>query len=146
LLIAKIIAYHITKHLEDSERNPQWNAAQNRIHNLMTEHSITYTELRDYLLELVRHVAAKRKQPQTSKLNAEEIIQYIEIHYADNLYLDHMAEEFNTTPKYFSNYFTKTFGVSFVEHLNKVRIHHAKVLLKNTGSAVADIGERVGYA
>ncbi|MGZ9586744.1 helix-turn-helix transcriptional regulator [Paenibacillus marinisediminis] len=146
LLIAKIIAYHITKHLEDSERNPQWNAAQNRIHNLMTEHSITFFELRDYLLELVRHVTAKRKQPQASKLNAEEIIQYIEIHFANNLYLDHMAEVFNTTPKYFSNYFTKTFGVNFVEHLNKVRIHHAKALLKNTESAVADIGERVGYA
>lgn len=72
-------------------------------------------------------------------------MQYINIHYAENLYLDKIAIVFNTTPKYFSNYFKKAFGINFVEYLNRIRISHAKELLENSGITVNEIGERVGY-
>jgi len=56
-----------------------------------------------------------------------------------------MAEVLGTTPKYFSNYFKKTFGVTFVDYLSKVRLAHARELLRNTTLSIAEVGERVGY-
>ncbi|MDG0794182.1 AraC family transcriptional regulator [Cohnella ginsengisoli] len=50
-----------------------------------------------------------------------------------------------TTPKYFSNYFKKTFGVNYVEYLNKVRLSHARDLLRSTSLSIAEIGEKTGY-
>lgn len=99
----------------------------------------------EYFEKLVEITSNKVQSLNQSKLNKDLLLQYINIHYAENLYLDKMAEEFNTTPKYFSNYFKKAFGINFVEYLNKIRISHAKEMLKNSESPVNEIGERVGY-
>jgi YesN/AraC family two-component response regulator len=80
-----------------------------------------------------------------SKLNKEFIIQFINLHYSEDLYLEKMAEVLGTTPKYFSNYFKKAFGINFIECLNKTRISHAKDYLKNTDIAINEIGQKVGY-
>jgi len=105
-----------------------------------------YKEVWEELVAVVRYVSGKNKQDQRGKLNPEFIAHYIEINYMENLYLDHMAETFKTTPKYFSNYFKKTFGVNFVEYLNKVRLTRAKDFLRNTTLSVSEIGEKIGYA
>jgi YesN/AraC family two-component response regulator len=63
----------------------------------------------------------------------------------ENLYLDHIAEIVETSPKYFSSYFKKTFGVNYVEYLNKVRLSHAKELLKDRSLTIGEIGEKTGY-
>ncbi|HZG87722.1 AraC family transcriptional regulator [Paenibacillus sp.] len=97
------------------------------------------------LAKLAAETAAHGRGEQRSKLNPAFISQYIDLHYMENLYLDHMAEVLETTPKYFSNYFKKTFGVNYVEYLNKVRLQHAKVLLRDTSLSVAEVGEKTGY-
>lgn len=97
------------------------------------------------LLDVVDHLSKQARPEPVSKLNATFIAQYIELHYMDNLYLDHIAEVTETSPKYFSNYFKKTFGVNYVEYLNKVRLTHAREMLKETSLSVAEIGERTGY-
>ncbi|HZG57028.1 AraC family transcriptional regulator [Paenibacillus sp.] len=97
------------------------------------------------LERLASEIASRSSNETRSKLNPSFISQYIDLHYMENLYLDHMAEVLETTPKYFSNYFKKTFGVNYVEYLNKVRLSHAKELLKDSGLTVAEIGERTGY-
>ncbi len=99
----------------------------------------------EYFDKLVENTTKKVHGDDQSKLNKELLLQYINIHYAENLYLDKIAEEFNTTPKYFSNFFKKAFGINFVEYLNKLRISHAKEMLKSTEVNVNEIGERVGY-
>ena len=85
------------------------------------------------------------KTEQKSKLNPTSIATYIELNYMKNLHLDHMAERLETSPKYFSSYFKKTFDINFVEYLNRVRLSHAKELLKKTELSVAEIGEKTGY-
>ncbi|WP_169082985.1 helix-turn-helix transcriptional regulator [Paenibacillus sp. PL91] len=104
-----------------------------------------YDEIHEALIDAVHFIAEKRGSEQKSKLNAAFISQYIELHYMENLYLDHMAEVLDTSPKYFSNYFKKTFGINYVEYLNKVRLSHAREFLKNTDLSVAEIGEKTGY-
>ena len=104
-----------------------------------------HQEIREALMEGLRRVAAMRNYDLKSKLNPAFISQYIELHYMENLYLDHMAEVLDTSSKYFSNYFKKTFGVNYVEYLNKVRLSHAREYLKNTELSIAEIGEKTGF-
>ncbi|MCU6711803.1 helix-turn-helix domain-containing protein [Paenibacillus sp. J5C_2022] len=92
---------------------------------------------------IVKHIGSG--QQEASKLNPTYITQYIELNYMRNLYLDHIAEVTETSPKYFSSYFKKTFGVNYVEYLNKVRLSHARELLQNTNYSVSEVGEKTGY-
>lgn len=101
--------------------------------------------IKEYFQQLVEYTVSKVITENKSKLDKEILLQYINIHYAENLYLDKMADLFQTTPKYFSNFFKKSFGINFVEYLNKVRLSNAKELLKSSDYAVNEIGERVGY-
>lgn len=110
------------------------------------EKAYTHQEVREALTEGLRRISAMRNYDSKSKLNPAFISQYIELHYMENLYLDHMAEVLDTSSKYFSNYFKKTFGVNYVEYLNKVRLSHAREYLKNTDLSIAEIGEKTGFS
>ena len=49
------------------------------------------------------------------------------------------------TPKYFSNYFSNTLFISFVQYLNRYRIEQAAILLQTTSLPVMEVGFEVGY-
>lgn len=102
-------------------------------------------KVRALLLQVLDFVEERVVSDETSKLTPALITQYIATHYMENLYLDHMAETFDTSPKYFSSYFKKTFDINFIEYLNKIRISHAKELLRSTELTIAEIGEQTGY-
>lgn len=104
-----------------------------------------YLDIECALIEAAKHIAKHSKQEDTNRLNPNFISQYIELHYMENLYLDHIAEIVETSPKYFSSYFKKTFGINYVEYLNKVRLSHAKELLKDSSLSISEIGEKTGY-
>ena len=104
-----------------------------------------YTEMKQALIKVAAFLAKQCKSEPTNKLNPAFIAQYIELHYMENLYLDYIAEVFHTSPKYFSSYFKKTFDINYVDYLNKVRLAHARELLKHTSYSVTEIGEKTGY-
>ncbi|GGF85978.1 helix-turn-helix domain-containing protein [Paenibacillus aceti] len=104
-----------------------------------------YLEIENALIEAAKYIAKHSKSEDTNRLNPSFISQYIELHYMENLYLDHIAEVVETSPKYFSSYFKKTFGVNYVEYLNKVRLSHARELLKDSSLTIGEIGEKTGY-
>ncbi|WP_062110136.1 helix-turn-helix transcriptional regulator [Bacillus niameyensis] len=102
-------------------------------------------EMTKSFMQIIKFISQKTRQTQASKLDRTFIAQYIELHYMDNLYLEHMASITDTSSKYFSKFFKKTFGVNFIEYLHQTRIHHAKEYLKTENSTIAEIGEKVGY-
>jgi AraC-like DNA-binding protein len=110
------------------------------------ENSNNYEDLRSFFKKIIKQLTDKLAIKNNSKLNKEFIIQFINLHYSEDLYLERMAEVLGTSPKYFSNYFKKAFGINFVECLNKTRISHAKEYLKNSDIAITEIGQKVGYA
>lgn len=105
-----------------------------------------YRDVQRFLGTLIDRVTANVRDKRQSKLNREFILEYINLHYAEDVYLESMAQMTETSPKYFSNFFKKAIGTNFIEYLNKVRIQHAKELLKNTDILVSDIGEKVGFS
>lgn len=104
-----------------------------------------YIDMENALIEVAKYLAKHSKSEESNKLNPGFISQYIELHYMENLYLDDISEVVETSSKYFSSYFKKTFGINYVEYLNKVRLSHAKELLKDTLLSIGEIGEKTGY-
>lgn len=102
-------------------------------------------QLEESFMKIVRFISQKVITDKESKLNRTFIAQYIELHYMEGLYLEHMAIITETSPKYFSKYFKKTFEVNFIEYLNRVRINRAKEFLKNSNDTVSEVGEKVGF-
>ncbi|WP_106769285.1 helix-turn-helix domain-containing protein [Paenibacillus faecalis] len=71
--------------------------------------------------------------------------QYIDRNYQHNITLEIISEHFHLSPNYLSNLFKRETGNTFVEYLTKVRIDHAKQLLKDTDKKMFEIGRAVGY-
>ncbi|MFC3767611.1 helix-turn-helix domain-containing protein [Paenibacillus sp. GCM10012303] len=143
--VAKTMFYRMLKLMETGEAETSEIIALEADFNRKLQYSYRQEDIQKALIGAVKFIASKANHGPKSKLDAASVAQYIEQHYSENLHLDHMAEKLETTPKYFSNYFKKTFGINFVEYVNKVRLSHAKEMLKHTDLPVADIGEKTGY-
>jgi AraC-like DNA-binding protein len=144
--IATTILYELLKHgdLNDSEAKRIFTL-EKAFHQQL-DSPAGPDDIRNALIGIVHMIAADSSKPDPKrKLDPAFIAHYIESHYMDNLHLDHMAEKLQTTPKYFSNYFKKTFGINFVEYLNKVRLLQAKEMMKRPELSITEIGEKSGY-
>lgn len=144
--IAKSLFYAMARHAAPAaNRNDQLYLLESEF--LRSSETVATPEKLEQLLhEAAQHIVQHSETAEpASKLNKAYISQYIELNYMRNLYLDQLAEVTGTSPKYFSSYFKKTFGVNYVEYLNKVRLSHARELLKHSSYSVSEIGEKTGY-
>jgi len=92
------------------------------------------------------HLTVSMFDTKKTTLNRTAVIKYINNFYAEDLYLEKIATEFGTTPKYFSNYFKKEFMIGFNEYLTQVRISHAKQILSETELSLSAVSNKVGYS
>lgn len=112
---------------------------------IQQEYVSDYEEVEALLIEAISHLGKFTSKTVEVKLNPAFITQYIDLHYMENMYLEDISAVMETTPKYFSNYFKKTFGVNYVEYLNKVRLSHARRMLKESTLSIGEIGSKTGY-
>jgi AraC-like DNA-binding protein len=77
-------------------------------------------------------------------LRIQEILAYIEAHYAEPLTLETVSAEFGLSREYFSRLFHKSVGITFLQHLNRVRIAHLYDDLVHTDEGVMNLCERHG--
>ncbi|WP_127584170.1 helix-turn-helix transcriptional regulator [Paenibacillus koleovorans] len=113
--------------------------------NRSLEDAFHYGAMREGLVKAIRTIWDKIRLDHRGRLSPSDIARFIDTHYMEPLHLEQMAELMETSPKYFSTYFKKQFGVNFVEYLNRVRLKHAKELLRATDLTVAEIGEKTGF-
>ncbi|GMK39150.1 hypothetical protein PCCS19_22040 [Paenibacillus sp. CCS19] len=63
----------------------------------------------------------------------------------DRASLHYVADKVFITPAYLSTLFKSKMGITFIEHLTRIRISNAKKLLKQTHLKNYEVAERVGY-
>lgn len=143
--ILQSINLNLKKHLNltDTKQETMYNLELD-LFNALRE-GTNFKEVEKTFMKIFSFISKELVSENESKLNQTFIAQYIELHYMESLYLEHMAEVTNTTPKYFSKYFKKTFGINFVEYLNRVRINHAKDFLKNEHYTISEVAEKIGF-
>ncbi len=75
----------------------------------------------------------------------QNIIQFIDEHYTEELYLPYLASHYHFSPSYFSTLFKKHTGTTLTKYITIKRIALAKQLLSESDLSIQDIVERVGY-
>ncbi len=74
-----------------------------------------------------------------------EILSYIRDHYKNDIAVTQIAKELGLHPQYFSSYFHKQFGTSFVEYLSNYRINSSLYDLVYTDNSILNIALNNGF-
>lgn len=74
----------------------------------------------------------------------EQVFQYVEQHYRDDLELQDAADELGLNKEYFCRFFKKNTGMSFMQYVSHVRLNHVYQDLLYTEGSIQEILERNG--
>lgn len=74
-----------------------------------------------------------------------EVIEYVHLHYMEQINLKQIADKFFVNAVYLGRAFRKATGVNFKQYLNHIRIAEAKKLLLRTNKRIYEIANEVGY-
>lgn len=105
------------------------------------------TELKSYISEIFTDIAQymARRYNQKNARVINRIREIIEERYHENISVAKISEEVYLSPNYISMIFKQEMNETISEYLTKIRMEHAKNLLKSTDLRVLEIAEKVGY-
>jgi two-component system, response regulator YesN len=72
-------------------------------------------------------------------------LHYINSHYTEKITLEEAAEHAGLSPAYFSKIFKEEMNCSFTHYINRIRVDHAKTLLRTTPCTLVEIAGLVGF-
>jgi AraC-type DNA-binding domain-containing proteins len=73
------------------------------------------------------------------------IIKYVKVHYRECISLDTISAQAGLSPEYFSRFFKKYMGMTFLKYLNSIRLEHFYIDLINTDYSIMELVERNGF-
>lgn len=75
----------------------------------------------------------------------EQICDYVEHHYKEEITLQDVADEFGLSREYFCRFFKQNMGISFIRYVNQVRINHIYQEILHTENSIQEIMESHGF-
>ncbi|MFD2332785.1 helix-turn-helix domain-containing protein [Cohnella sp. GCM10020058] len=106
----------------------------------------TAAELERQLLDLVKEAAEAVKAKKEEKDAVTDfVIDYVNAHLSEAIYLDTLADKLKMSSSYLSTYFKGKTGVNIVDYINETRIARAKELLCDNRAKINDVAKTVGY-
>ena len=72
-------------------------------------------------------------------------LRFMAENYSAHLELNQVAEYVGLSPSYFSTLFREVVGVTFREHLSRIRVEESKYLLLSRKYSLADIAVSMGF-
>lgn len=111
------------------------------------EKTVYIDEFMDVFQEMIEKIRYMMGTSGSSKDDyLEQILEYIQKHYKEELDLQSVANAFNFSYSYLSVYFNTHMGEGFNEYLNRIRIKKACELLTNHTYSIAQVSDLVGYS
>jgi two-component system response regulator YesN len=92
--------------------------------------------------EIVRRLSEKRHN---MTMYAQQAMNFIDRHYAENITLEIIAEKLHISPVYLCVVFKNETGLNYSKYLTHVRVERAKLLLKKHEMNLSQISNAVGY-
>jgi AraC-like DNA-binding protein len=83
---------------------------------------------------------------QTGISRLKPLLEYIDLHHAEELTLDDAADFMGVTREYFCRLFKKNMGISLTRYVNSVRIAHICQDMKYSDLTIAELAEKHGFA
>ena len=78
-------------------------------------------------------------------LRLRPVIEYIEEHYREKIYIEKLSDMITVSPDYFTKMFRDTIGKTPVEYINGFRVNEAMRCLTETEKSMAEIAEEIGF-
>lgn len=97
-----------------------------------------------YLIDYLKNKTSVSEPAEiTNRLRA--VTEYIEQHYQEKIELSTIAQYAGVSEKYFGIFFKRNTKMNFSDYLTRVRLAHAKELLKDTQLYIKEISAKVGF-
>ena len=84
-------------------------------------------------------------QINSKKFKIEEVIEYINEHYTENIFLDDLAQKYNISSKHLSKKIKQYLGITFKDYLTQLKINKAKELIAETDIPINELFSMVGF-
>ena len=99
------------------------------------------------LLNLVAHCLDNKMIPEMHPdfYRLRPTLDFMHLHYRENLTLTKMAERAGMAPNYFHRWFKQVLGVTPFEYIEGERLNQARHLLASTRLTMKEIADAVGY-
>ena len=101
-------------------------------------------DIKAYILKLTDKITDSMQVSKT-KIDIGEIVTFINENFTDDIYLEQLAQQYNTSTKYLSKRIKQYLNVSFKDYLTQLRIDKAKDLLENSDIKIEDLASSVGF-
>lgn len=75
----------------------------------------------------------------------ETAVKYIKSHFHRNITLEEVANKVYMHPNYFSTLFKRSYGTSFIEYVNALKIAMAVELMESTDLSIQEIASECGF-
>ncbi|NJR61716.1 MAG: helix-turn-helix transcriptional regulator [Cyanobacteria bacterium CRU_2_1] len=103
------------------------------------------------VVHLLRHYSTltqpiASQNSSSTRAQLQQAIDYIHTHLDRDLSLAELASVINISPTYFAGLFKQATGISPHQYVIQQRVERAKVMLKRTDLAIADIALQVGFS
>lgn len=85
------------------------------------------------------------REVKEDNLVLNNVIREIKNNYQNDFTVDDLAKLASLSKHYFQNLFKRTYGITPIDYLNKVRIKHAKFMLKNYNYSCSEISNNIGF-
>jgi two-component system response regulator YesN len=129
----------------DDDKNSSVSRNISSLYNLV-EGCESIKELNSLLEEVAVKVTAKINNfnNKSMKLTLQKAVDYLNMHYNEQITLNKVAENIYVSTYYLSRMFKKELGQNFVDYLNEIRMFKAKELLKEGNYKTYEVAEMVG--
>jgi AraC-like DNA-binding protein/quercetin dioxygenase-like cupin family protein len=74
------------------------------------------------------------------------LFEFVRLNYAERITIEQATQLVHMSPAQFMKVFKKVAGMTFIAHVNRVRITHALRLLRETDLTIAEIAARTGFS
>lgn len=121
---------------------------EDKLKRYLLENHPTLDEVKELMHEVLIEAYSFLQEMRSSKIGhvTGEIINYINTHLAEDLYLDRICEIFSINKSYLCRIFKETTGKTFNTYLTELRINKSKLLLKHENLRINEIAALVGYS
>ncbi len=98
-----------------------------------------------FLLFSQKDVISSVREPRKSMEHIKATIKYIELHYAERITIEQMADVLHLSASHFMRFFKATMGVPFIRYLNDYRLAMASRQLTTSNDSILSIASRCGF-
>ncbi|MDI4646670.1 response regulator [Cohnella hashimotonis] len=120
---------------------------ESHMHVKLMRELLTYADIVHWLRaetdRTLDRIAAAKKTG--SRRTLDDVVDYVDKHYCEDINLNGVAERFYMSPAYLSRIFKQAYNENFNEYVNRLRMDAAAKLLQQADLKLEDISGMVGY-